>query len=158
MSAAREPGMRRIVVAAASTVSGLVLVLAYPTSLNRQAAPATALPGSGQSQSATGGAGSGASQSGSTSDGTVTGDAVMTQWGVVQVEVQVSGGKVASARAVQVPDGNPMDQRINSVAVPILEQETVAASSAQIDVVSGATVTSEGYISSLQSALDQAGL
>jgi uncharacterized protein with FMN-binding domain len=59
---------------------------------------------------------------------------------------------------VQYPDGNGKDQEINSYALPILTQETVDAQSAGIDMVSGATVTSDGYIESLQSALDQAGL
>jgi uncharacterized protein with FMN-binding domain len=83
---------------------------------------------------------------------------VNTQWGVVQVEVTVQHGRVVDAQAVQAPDGNSQDQKINAYAVPILEQETVRAGSSQIDAVSGATVTSEGYIESLQSALDQAGL
>jgi uncharacterized protein with FMN-binding domain len=59
---------------------------------------------------------------------------------------------------VQLPDSNPRDIEINSSAVPILTQEALAAQSAQIDTVSGATYTSEGYTQSLQSALDKAGL
>jgi uncharacterized protein with FMN-binding domain len=53
---------------------------------------------------------------------------------------------------------DPRDQEINSYAIPQLNSEAVSAGSAQIDTVSGATYTSEGYITSLQSALDKAGL
>ena len=58
----------------------------------------------------------------------------------------------------QYPSGNPPTQEINSYALPVLIQETLDAQSAHIDMVSGATVTSVGYLQSLQSALDQAGL
>jgi uncharacterized protein with FMN-binding domain len=82
----------------------------------------------------------------------------MTRWGVVQVQISVAGGKVTSANVLQVPSDNPRDQEINSYAVPILNQEVVSAQSANIDMVSGATVTSDGYLQSLQSAFDKAGL
>lgn len=89
---------------------------------------------------------------------TYTGDQVMTRWGPMQVEITVSGGKVTAARAVQYPSGNGRDAEINSYALPVLNQEVVDRQSAQIDTVSGATVTSDGYLQSLQSALDQAHL
>jgi hypothetical protein len=57
-----------------------------------------------------------------------------------------------------VPDGNPRDQQINAYALPILVQESLDAQSANIDMVSGATVTSDGHLRSLQGALDEAGL
>ena len=76
----------------------------------------------------------------------------------MQVAVTVSGGTITAADAVQVPSGNSRDEEINAVAVPILNQEVVAAQSAKIDTVSGATVTSDGYLASLQSAIDQAHL
>jgi uncharacterized protein with FMN-binding domain len=81
-----------------------------------------------------------------------------TQWGPVQVELTVSGGKITQVDVVQYPSGNPKDQEINDYALPILVQETTDQQSADIDMVSGATVTSVGYIQSLQSALDQANL
>jgi uncharacterized protein with FMN-binding domain len=58
---------------------------------------------------------------------------------------------------LQVPGDIPKDQQINGYAVPVLTQETLTAQSASIDSVSGATYTSEGYITSLQSALDKSG-
>lgn len=76
----------------------------------------------------------------------------------MQVEITVRDGQVVDATAVQVPHENSMDAQINSYAVPMLEQETVQTGSARIDAVTGATVTSMGYIQSLQSALDEAGL
>lgn len=90
--------------------------------------------------------------------GRFTGDPVMTRWGVVQVQITVRKGKLTQAVAVQFPDANRHDQEINAVAVPLLNDAAVAAQSAQFDSVSGATVTSEGYKQSLQSALDQAHL
>jgi uncharacterized protein with FMN-binding domain len=67
----------------------------------------------------------------------------------------VAGGKVTDVQVVEYPNNNPRDAEINSYALPVLKQETLQAQSAQIDTVSGATYTSEGYIGSLQSALDQ---
>ena len=67
----------------------------------------------------------------------------------------VSGGKITSVQVVQQPEGNRRDEEINASAVPTLVQETLDAQSAKIDMVSGATVTSDGYLQSLQSALDQ---
>jgi uncharacterized protein with FMN-binding domain len=89
---------------------------------------------------------------------TYTGDAVDTRWGPVQVQITVTGGKVTDAQAVVYPNGNGRDVEINSYALPVLSQEAVQQQSAQIDTVSGATVTSDGYVQSLQSALDQAHL
>ena len=78
--------------------------------------------------------------------------------GPVQVQLTVAAGKITDVSVVQYPNGNGRDQEINAYALPILVQETLDAQSAQIDMVSGATVTSDGYLQSLQSALDQAGL
>jgi uncharacterized protein with FMN-binding domain len=89
---------------------------------------------------------------------TYTGNAVDTRLGPVQVQITVTGGKVTAAQAVQYPNGNGRDVEINSYALPVLSQEAVQKQSAQIDTVSGATVTSDGYLQSLQSALDQAHL
>jgi uncharacterized protein with FMN-binding domain len=83
---------------------------------------------------------------------------VQTRWGPVQVQITVDNGKITAADVLQVPSGNPRDQMINSYAVPVLNSEAVQAQSANIDMVSGATVTSEGYLQSLQSAIDKANL
>ena len=88
----------------------------------------------------------------------MTGEAVSTRYGDVQVQITVAAGKVTAATVTQVPWSDHKDQQINSRAVPVLNDEAVSAQSSSIDMVSGATFTSEGYIQSLQSALDQAGL
>ena len=68
------------------------------------------------------------------------------------------GGTITKVTVLQYPSGNPKDTEINDYALPILTQETTSSQSASIDMVSGATVTSTGYIQSLQSAIDQAHL
>jgi uncharacterized protein with FMN-binding domain len=88
-------------------------------------------------------------------DGTYTGNAVSEPWGAFQVQVTISGGKITGVTVVQSPsDGH--SSSINSRAVPVLTQAAIAAQSAGINMVSGATWTSSSYITSLQSALDQA--
>jgi uncharacterized protein with FMN-binding domain len=86
----------------------------------------------------------------------VSGGVVDTQYGPVQVEITVRNGRIAKARALQHPSGDGQTDQINAYAVPQLDQEAMAAQSAHIDTVSGATFTSEGYRQSLQSALDAA--
>ncbi|WP_406433760.1 FMN-binding protein [Streptomyces sp. NBC_00631] len=164
--------LRRVMLASAATVSGIVMLLALkphtaPTVITDSAAPApsasaSASPGttSGSSGSGSTSGSSGSSKSGSSSTGTktVTGDTVQTRWGPVQVKVTIKNGKITDVTAVQYPTENPRDQQINSYAIPQLRSEALAAQSASIDTVSGATYTSEGYQQSLQSALDSAGL
>jgi uncharacterized protein with FMN-binding domain len=87
---------------------------------------------------------------------TVNGAPADTQYGPVQVQITVRGGRIVKADAIDYPQGSRRDQDINSQAIPQLDQETVNAQSAQIDTVSGATYTSDGYRQSLQSALDAA--
>jgi uncharacterized protein with FMN-binding domain len=89
---------------------------------------------------------------------TVNGAAVDTRYGPVQVQIKVRGSRIVSADAIVYPDGEQRDQEINSQAIPQLDDETLQAQSAQIDTVSGATYTSDGYRQSLQSALDAAHL
>ena len=76
----------------------------------------------------------------------------------MQVAVTVDASRVTDVAVLQYPTGNSKDEEINSYALPILIQQTLDRQSADIDMVSGATVTSGGYQQSLQSALDQAGL
>lgn len=171
--------MRRIVTWALSTLTVLVLLFSYHTSTSSggvlagqvaasgpSAGSAPTAPGSsssgpssgpssGRSSGSTSGSSSGRAATGSS---TVAGAAVDTRFGPVQVQITVTGGKVTAASVLQVPNQERRDQMINSMAVPILNSEAVAAQSARIDAVSGATVTSGGYIKSLQSAIDKAHL
>jgi uncharacterized protein with FMN-binding domain len=89
---------------------------------------------------------------------TVTGTVAQTRWGPVQVRLTLAGGKITAVDVLQYPDGNNRDREINDDALPVLVQETISAQNADIDMVSGATVTSTGYVESLQSALDQTDL
>ena len=105
--------------------------------------------------SAAGGAG-GATAGGAYADGTFTGATVSTRYGDVQVAVVISGGTVSDVTALQLPSGDGHSRRIAQVAAPILREEALTAQSADIDLLSGATYTSEAYAESLQSALDNA--
>jgi uncharacterized protein with FMN-binding domain len=89
---------------------------------------------------------------------TATGTVAQTRWGPVQVRLTLAAGKITAVDVLQYPDGNNRDREINDDALPVLVQETISAQNADIDMVSGATLTSTGYVQSLQSALDQAGL
>ena len=71
------------------------------------------------------------------------------------MKITAVNGKITSVDAIVYPQDTPRDQEINSYAIPQLNQETLAAGSASIDIVSGATYTSDGYAQSLQSALDK---
>jgi uncharacterized protein with FMN-binding domain len=73
----------------------------------------------------------------------------------VQVRISVKNGKVTAVEAINYPNSSGRDQEINAYAIPQLNQETLKAGNANIDMVSGATYTSDGYITSLQSALNR---
>ncbi|HVD29082.1 MAG TPA: FMN-binding protein, partial [Mycobacteriales bacterium] len=81
-----------------------------------------------------------------------------TRWGPVQVQLTLDGDTITDVQVVQYPEENGRDREINTRALPVLVAETLDAQSADVDMVSGATVTSEGYLESLQAALDEAGL
>jgi uncharacterized protein with FMN-binding domain len=143
--------LRRIAIAVAATVSVVVLLFSYRTSTG-PGPVATGRP-----------LGDGTQPTGTTSpatpgsvSGTFTGGAADTRYGPVQVRITVSGGKITDAQAVENPQETGRDVRIKTAAVPVLNQETLQAQSAQIDTDSGATYTSEGYQQSLQSAIDAA--
>src|SRR2546430_3260316 len=165
--------MRRIALWLASTIAARVLLFSYRTSTGGDTASAaaagSATTGSGTTGSGTTGSGTtgstaspGATSSGSSSSssGTKTyqGSVAQTRWGPVQVTITVTSGKITSVDVPTYPNGNGRDQEINAYALPILKQETLAAQSAKIDTVGGATVTSDGYLQSLQAALDAAHL
>lgn len=159
-SAGREQGLtrRRLFGVVGATAVGVGVLFAYPTSTGHGTARTSAVSAAGGASGGTAGTAGTAATAGTGGATTYTGDTVQTQWGPVQVAITVSSGKITAATTVQVPNGNPRDDEINSYAVPVLNSEVVATQNANIDMVSGATVTSDGYIQSLQSALDQAGL
>jgi uncharacterized protein with FMN-binding domain len=161
--------MRRISFWFMSTLSAVVLMFSYHTSTNSIAAAAPAEPVTPDTSTTTveNAADAPTTSSGSTASsksttkttsGTYTGSRANTRWGIVQVQITVKNGKITNSQAIQYPSNNGRDQQINAYALPILSQEVISAQSANIDAISGATVTSNGYRSSLQSAIDQAHL
>jgi uncharacterized protein with FMN-binding domain len=89
-------------------------------------------------------------------DGTYTGPSVNAFYGQVQVRVVISGGRIKSVTFLNYPSDRRTSVRINTFAVPYLQSEAIQAQSANVDVISGATLTSEAFMISLQSALDNA--
>ncbi|MEO8438023.1 MAG: FMN-binding protein [Chloroflexota bacterium] len=114
--------------------------------------PATVAPGATPAPTPTAANGGGTAPS-----ATVDGPVVSTRYGDVQVEVSVAGGRLKDVVALQLPTDRRSGQ-ISRAVEPILHQEALLAQSASIDIVSGATYTSDAYARSLQAALDQAGL
>ena len=90
--------------------------------------------------------------------GTFTGSTQQTRFGPVQVEITISNGKITAARALQYPNNDFRSQSISQQAIPYLVQETLAAQSANIQGVGGASYTSQGWYDSLVSALAKAGM
>ena len=159
--------MKRIVLWFMSTLTVVTLLFGYHTSTSSEMAGgnssvlASPADGGSTTSGTTSGSTGGTTTDGGTATGstaTVTGDSTDTRWGPVQVEITVANRTITAVDVLDYPSENGRDQQINARALPILVQETLDAQSANIDMVSGATVTSEGYLGSLQSALDQAGL
>jgi uncharacterized protein with FMN-binding domain len=167
--------MKRVLLTIAATVVGIVALLSFKThgavSTAASGLPSAGLPATSTSASpapstistTTGAppdptASSASSASSAASSATYTGSAITTRYGIVQVKIKVSGKKITDIGFVQLSAFDGRSQQINSNAAPILLQETLSAQSANIDSVSGASYTSDGYVQSLQSALDKAGL
>ena len=163
--------MRRAFAALVATVAGLVLLLGFKTHSARQSvqppivatasnppAPETSAAASGTpTETATAPATSAKpAPAAKPQTRTVAGSSVRTRYGNVEVQVVFTGTQITDVVPVQLPDSNGVDQQIDQQVVPILVQETLTAQSANIQAVSGATYTSDGYIRSLQSALDKA--
>ena len=173
--------MRKVLLALALTAVGLGLLLSFKsrpaagTSAHGGSGSGSALSGAGTTGTGTAAAPSPSASAGATAtatakagttakagsgakDGTFTGAAESTEYGPVQVRALVSGGRLTNVTVLQVPDRGGYEDQIVQSALPQLKSEALSAQSANIDIVSGATYTSQGYARSLQSALDQAGL
>lgn len=172
--------MRRVVLSILGTIAGVGALLSFKTHPGAghplsaigpvtgpvATAPTTAgaapSPAGSSAAGSTGTAGtsaaprSSASSTAAPASRTLAGQAVQTRYGTVQVQVVLSGSTIQSVGFLQLTANDPRSQEINSQAAPILVQQTMQAQSANIDGVSGATYTSQGYQQSLQSALDQA--
>jgi uncharacterized protein with FMN-binding domain len=163
--------MKRVVLAVVGTVLGVVALLSFKTA--GKVAASGPLPSarlSGTSSSSAVGAPPDPTATPTTVPTSVpttpaastslsyTGVAEQTRYGIVQVKVTVSGKTITNVSFVQLSAFDGRSQQINSDAAPILLQETLQAQSANIQSVSGASYTSDGYVQSLQSALDKAGI
>ncbi|MFI6274084.1 FMN-binding protein [Streptomyces sp. NPDC050988] len=131
--------MKRAIPVLVLTVAGLIPVWRYAPSTDTSSTTEVAEPASTPSTSSSDG----------TSNQVVAGSTIETEKGPVQVEVTFDGDKISSVRMLQQPN-HPQTK----AAVPKLIAETLTAQSADIDAVSGATITSEGYVESLQAAID----
>ncbi|WP_423184564.1 FMN-binding protein [Arthrobacter sp. NyZ413] len=89
-------------------------------------------------------------------DGTFDGSQIQTRYGTIQVQAVITGGKIADVVALQMTDVGFRSGEIDQQAVPMLRSEVLSSQSANVDTVGGATYTSEGYLNSLQAALDSA--
>ena len=145
---------KRGVVATALTAVALALVLSFKTpNMGSLAAGNGNGNGNGSGASSQQSPGSGRSKF----SGQLTGSTVQTPFGAVQVQVTLQNGRITDVQALQTPGDQRRSQQISQYAVPQLRSEVLQAQGAQVDTISGATYTSEGYAQSLQSALDQAG-
>ena len=105
---------------------------------------------------ANGSTGTGGSSAESTTAATYDGASVGTRFGTVQVQVTIQNGKITEVTPLQLTDAERKSAQISSRAAPVLRSEVLQAQSANVQTVSGATVTSEAYLTSLQAALDAA--
>jgi len=144
-----EPGASPAAASAAATPAASVTT---PAKAKAKASSAASPMKMKAKASATPMSGSG----GSTATRTITGAVETTMYGPMQVKVTLEGQKITNVSVVQETNDGQESQQIDSFSIPKLTAETLTAQSARIDTVSGATTTSQGYIGSLQSALDQA--
>jgi uncharacterized protein with FMN-binding domain len=163
--------MRRVVPALMLTVIGLIGLASFKSSapatsaaapgLKASASPApttTAPPATAPPPAGTGTRPATSPPTAAPAAQTYDGDAVDNRYGTVQVRITVQGNHIIAVDPIQMPFDRSRSQYISEQAAPYLHDEVLQAQSAQIDVVSGATYTSESYMQSLQSALDKAHL
>jgi uncharacterized protein with FMN-binding domain len=154
--------MRRAVPAVVATTAGLVALLGYKSgnapakqvALSSGTSAATSTTTSASGAPAASAASPSATSAPAPAARTVTGPVEYTRYGPVQVQVTVRGSRLVDVEAVQLPNDRPRSVNISNQAAPILRSEALRAGSANIDIVGGATYTSQGYAQSLQAALD----
>lgn len=153
--------MRRVILAVTGTIAGLVALLSFKS--HDPTMPVAATSGTGGASSSSSSSSSsttvpGEFQSGAgtltTGETTITGKVANTVYGPVQIELVVKSHKIVKVAVLEQPTNTIHDIQIGEFAFPKLISETLAAQDAKVDAVSGASYTSAGYISSLQSAVD----
>jgi len=148
------------------SVAGCAAALAVTWEIGQAAAPPAAPPAAPSSQppaaapapKETPSGSAGPSKTASGSSGTFAGGTAQTAYGPVQVAIVVKSGRITDVKALQLTNQGGRSVAISAGAAPILRTEALRAQSAKIDTVSGATYTSDGYRTSLQSAIDKAHL
>ena len=113
---------------------------------------------SGSSGAGTGTTGAGTTGASAKAVGTYAGSVVQTRFGSVQVQITVQAGKITDVTALQLTDAERKSVQISNRAAPLLRDEVLQSQSADVQTISGATVTSDAYLNSLQAALDAANL
>lgn len=146
--------MRRAALTTASTSALVVLLLTLKPHHNTGPAGGIPRTGAAPAPAPTGPA----HRNTGHGSGTYTGAPVPTQYGTVQVVITVKAGQLSAVKVLRAPSGNGRDREIAAYALPRLTHEALNVHSAHIDAVSGASYTSAGYVRSLQSALDEAGV
>jgi uncharacterized protein with FMN-binding domain len=148
--------MPRAFVALVVTVVAVVLVTNFKTTTSRLAMAPPPAPASSRPSSRVPSTAKGKSSKAAVRSRTLTGAPVQQPYGTVQVAVTMKGSRITNVRPLAIPLDSGRSQEINTQAAPLLRSEVLRAQSANIDVVSGATYTSDAYAQSLQSALDRA--
>lgn len=141
---------------------GSVVAASHTTTSSGPSSTGGSTAGTGTSGTTSGtGTSTGSTGSGSSAtaakDGTFTGQTEQTPFGNMQVAAVISGGKITDVKVLQHTDQGGRSVQISNQADPMLRSEVLQAQSAKVSTIGGATYTSEGYLQSLQSALDQAG-
>jgi uncharacterized protein with FMN-binding domain len=159
--------MRRAPIVLTATVLGTAGVLLFkplsttavasasPTVENDSSTTSSSAPAS--SAASTPSASASSKAAATARSGTYTGAAETTRFGTTQVEVTISGGRITEVTTVQLNQDDPRSLQISESAAPTLRTEVLSKQTAAVDIVSGATYTSDAYEASLQSALDKAG-
>jgi uncharacterized protein with FMN-binding domain len=114
--------------------------------------------GTSDSTASSGASGAGTTGASAKAVGTYPGSVVQTRFGSVQVQITVQAGKITDVTALQLTDAERKSVQISNRAAPLLRAEVLQSQSADVQTISGATVTSEAYLNSLQAALDAANL
>ena len=148
------PGVTADPVAAPSAATSAAAAPTAPVKSGSTTKPTTAKPAATASSQTQ--APAPAAPAANAVSGTFLGDSVDVRYGFVQVKITVENGKITDAQAVKSPTGR--NDRYTQMSVPVLRQRTLAAQSANISGVSGASFTSYGWYTSLASALAKAGL
>jgi uncharacterized protein with FMN-binding domain len=147
----------------ASLASAAIILVGWQTGSEDSSTPGgtagNSMPGAGTPSGSTGSTAAGKSAgppATGAKDGTFDGRQIKTPYGTMQVRTTIAGGKITDVVPLKLTDVGSLSGAIDRQAVPMLRSEVLSSQSAKVDTVGGATYTSQGYLSSLQAALDAA--